>query len=146
MSKDSLIASLISSNYLKTPSIIKAFQKVDRADFVLPEYRGAAHQDHPLPIGFGQTISQPATVAMMLEWLEPKKGQKILDIGCGSGWTTALLSSIVGKKGKVIGIERISELAEMAKKNLIKYPAFHRTSTVMQEDGSKGYLKEASYD
>ena len=123
MTKDSLIESLISQGVLKTLSIVRAFKKVDRADFVLPEYLGAAYEDCPLPIGFGQTISQPFTVALMLEWLAPEKGQKILDIGCGSGWTTALLSSIVGKKGRVVGIERISGLAEFAAQNLSKYPS-----------------------
>lgn len=146
MTKDGLIANLIAAGYLKTPSIIKAFQTVDRADFVLPEYRPQAYVDHPLPIGFGQTISQPLTVAMMLEWLAPKKGQKILDIGCGSGWTTALLASIVGKKGKVIGIERIPQLAEFAKNNLAKYSLLYYGTVIQCADGSKGYAREAPFD
>lgn len=146
MSKESLIANLIASGYLKTPAIIQAFQKVDRADFVLPEYKALAYEDHPLHIGFNQTISQPLTVALMLEWLEPRKGQKILDIGCGSGWTTALLAEIVGKKGKVIGVERIPKLAEFAKSNIAKYPLLQRTSTVVHEDGAKGYGKAAPFD
>ena len=123
----------------------------------MPEYGGVAYEDHALPIGFGQTISQPLTVAMMLEWLQPKPGQKILDIGCGSGWTTALLSSIVGKKGKVIGIERIPELVDFARNNMKKCfmkiastslpaEALAKAGTVVQEDGSKGYAKEAPYD
>ena len=146
MTKDSLIANLIHQGVLKTPSIIKAFQTVDRADFVLPEYRDAAYEDHPLPIGFGQTISQPLTVALMLEWLSPRLGEKILDIGCGSGWTTALLASIVGKKGRVIGIERILELAEFAKINLSKYSTLYYSTAIECRDGTKGHDKEALYD
>ena len=91
-------------------------------DFVLPEYQAQAYEDHPLPIGFGQTISQPYTVALMLEWLAPKQGDKILDIGCGSGWTTALLSSVVGKRGRVIGIERIPRACEVCEIESPKYP------------------------
>lgn len=159
--KASLIASLITGGYLKTPSIIQAFKKVDRADFVRPEYRDAAYEDHPLPIGFGQTISQPLTVALMLEWLAPLPGDRILDIGCGSGWTTALLASIAGKKGRVIGIERISQLAEFAKSNLAKYPLLQHTRLrppeadyggqassvqIISADASVGYEKEAPFD
>ncbi|MCX6796897.1 MAG: protein-L-isoaspartate O-methyltransferase [Candidatus Doudnabacteria bacterium] len=146
MTKDELIAGLISSGYLKTPSIIKAFQTVDRADFVLPKYQDAAYEDHPLPIGFGQTISQPLTVALMLEWLAARPGEKILDVGCGSGWTTALLSSIVGRRGKVIGIERIPELAEFARLNLAKYHALQHNSEIAVANGSKGYKKETPYN
>ncbi len=146
MSNQSLVNSLTEAGYLKTPGIIRAFLEVDRADFVGVTNKDVAYLNQPLPIGFGQTISQPLTVAMMLEWLVPKLGQKILDVGCGSGWTVALLSLIVGKKGKVIGIERISELVEFAKKNLARYPKFQFNSLVVTGDGSQGYRKEAPYD
>ena len=82
-SKDFLIKSLISEGYLKTPRIIEAFHVIDRADFVLPEQKDDAYGNYPLPIGEGQTISQPLTVAFMLELLEPQPGEKILDIGSG---------------------------------------------------------------
>ncbi|GIW66780.1 MAG: hypothetical protein KatS3mg095_0678 [Candidatus Parcubacteria bacterium] len=89
-SNESLVDHLIKSGILKTPSIIEAFLKVDRKNFILPEYFDQAYNDYPLPIGYGQTISQPFTVAFMLELLAPEKGNKVLDIGFGSGWTTCL--------------------------------------------------------
>lgn len=76
-----LINSLIQSGYLKTSEIIRAFEKIKRKDFLLPEYRNEAEIDAPLSIEHGQTISQPSTVAFMLELLQPKTGDKILDVG-----------------------------------------------------------------
>lgn len=95
---EKLINDLISENYLKTPEIIEAFKNIDRADFVLDEYKNEAYVNAPLPIGFGQTISQPLTVAFMMELLRPKAGEKILDVGTGSGWQTAILAHITSKK------------------------------------------------
>ncbi len=95
MTKIELISKLISQGILKTQLIIEAFNKIDRIDFVKEEYKKEAYHDYPLPIDFGQTISQPLTVAFMLELLNPKPGEKILEIGAGSGWLTALLSYCV---------------------------------------------------
>lgn len=97
--------------------IDKAFAKINRLDFVRPEHIDLTDYDAPLPIGFGQTISQPTTVRMMLEWLEPEPGNKILDVGSGSGWTTALLANIVGSKGMVYAVELIPELVEFGRDN-----------------------------
>src|SRR3990170_6021596 len=129
MTKADLIQELIETGYLKTPRIIDAFQNIDRVDFVPEPFKGEAYENYPLSIGFGQTISQPLTVAFMLELLQPKEGEKILDVGAGSGWLSALLAYIVGNPlrqpanggGKIIGIERIPELKEMAEKNISKY-------------------------
>lgn len=144
-SKESLIKSLISDGYLKTPRIIDAFRVIDRVNFVLPRYRHEAYGNYPLPLKDGQTISQPLTVAFMLEVLEPKEGEKILDIGSGSGWTTALLAKIVGRKGQVIGIERIPSLCEFGQKNLGKYFDESRAKIICG-DGTRGYAEEAPYD
>ena len=119
-SQEALIESMIQKGVLRTPRIIETFRQVDRALFVPPELRAYTYEDRPLPIGEGQTISQPSTVAFMLELLQPKEGEEILDIGSGSGWTTALLCSIVGKSGKVIGLERIDELVRFGKDNFGK--------------------------
>lgn len=121
---DQMIKNLIAGGYLKTPSIIDAFKKIDRKDFVPDELKDQAYADYPLPIGFGQTISQPLTVAFMLELLQPKKGNKILDIGSGSGWQTALLSHIVSEgngNGRVYAVDIIKELAAFGEKNVSRY-------------------------
>ncbi len=98
-------------------NIDEAFRVVDRRHFVPDDFISHVDRDVPLPLGFGQTISQPTTVRMMLEWLEPEPGNKILDIGSGSGWTTALLAHIVGTKGQVYAVERIPELVKFGKNN-----------------------------
>ena len=82
-------------------TVQEAFQLVDRKLFLPEEERWRAHLDRPIPIGYGQTNSQPSTVRAMLEWLDAEEGDKILDVGSGSGWTTALLSRLVGKTGEV---------------------------------------------
>lgn len=117
-----LIQELIALGYLKTSAIIEAFQKIDRRDFVPEELKEQAYLNVPLPIGYGQTISQPLTVAFMLELLQPEKGNRILEIGSGSGWQTALLSYIVsGETGKVFAVEVIPELMEFGRRNVSKY-------------------------
>jgi protein-L-isoaspartate(D-aspartate) O-methyltransferase len=121
-SLERLVAHLKNQGVLASERLEQAFLQVDRKDFVLPGDEYAAYQDHPLPIGWGQTISQPYTVAFMLELLDVKKGQSILDIGSGSGWTTALLSRLTGESGRVKGLERIPELVDFGKANLRKYP------------------------
>lgn len=100
-----------------TDLIELAFKAVPRKDFVPNYLQAQSDIDAPLPIGFGQTISQPTTVRLMLEWLEAQAGDKVLDIGSGSGWTTALLSKIVGSEGKVYAVEKIPELVEMGREN-----------------------------
>ena len=130
-----------------TPEITQAFSAIHREDFVPPDMKELASLDEALPIASGQTISQPYTVAFMLEKLRPKKGQKILDIGSGSGWTTALLAHIVGSSGKVIGIEILPELAAVGKGNVAKYNFIEKGIVEMIcADGKHGYEKEAPYD
>jgi protein-L-isoaspartate(D-aspartate) O-methyltransferase len=95
----------------------EAFQSVRRADFVTAELREEADVGTPLPIGFGQTISQPTTVKLMLSWLDVMPGDEVLDVGSGSGWTTALLAHIVGPRGIVYAVERIPELVKFGRNN-----------------------------
>lgn len=122
----------------------KALENVNRANFVLPEYLESAFLDIPLPIGEGQTISQPTTVRMMLEWLDAQRGDKVLDIGSGSGWTTALLANIVGKAGKVYAVERIEKLKEFGEKNCQR--AGIKNAKFYLADSEIGLKKFAPYD
>jgi len=115
-----LVDQLIDKKVLKTPRIVEAFKVVHRKFFLLEQIAESVGLDVPLPIGGGQTNSQPYTVAFMLELLSPKQGQKVLDIGFGSGWTSALLAHIVGRKGKVYAFEVVRELYEFGKKNIEK--------------------------
>ncbi len=140
-----LVDSLIEGGWLKTPRIIEAFRKIKRVDFLPDDIKDLAEMNEALPIGYSQTISQPLVVAFMLELLEPKEGEKILDIGSGSGWTSALLGEIVGEKGKVIAIEIIPELKEFGEKNIAKYNFIEKGIVeFVCADGSKGYPNIAS--
>ena len=121
-SKKSLLDHLLTEvKILTSNSLKRALLAIDRKDFISEDYYPEAYEDYPLPIGYGQTISQPSTVAFMLELLDIKKGNEVLDIGSGSGWTTALISSMTGEKGSVLGIERIPELSTLGKVNISKY-------------------------
>lgn len=145
----SIVDSLIKDGWLKTPKIIEAFRKIKREDFLPDDIKNLAELNEALPIGFSQTISQPLTVAFMLELLQPESGDKILDIGAGSGWASTLLGFIVrhSASGKVIAIEIIPELAEFGRKNTEKY-GFIKNGAIefICADGSKGFEKEAPYD
>lgn len=116
---------LIAKGVLKSPHIIQAFRDIHRVDFMPEDERPLAEVDEPFPIGEGQTISQPYTVAFMLELLQPKPGQYILDVGFGSGWQSALLAHIVTNNkqtaGRVFAIERLVNVCAFGKKNIAKY-------------------------
>ncbi|MDP2966972.1 MAG: protein-L-isoaspartate O-methyltransferase [bacterium] len=142
-----LVEELIKEGWLKTPEVISAFKKIKRVDFLPEDLKDLAELNEALPISYGQTISQPLVVAFMLELLEPKEGEKILDIGSGSGWTSALLGEIVGPLGKVIAIDIVPELVEFGKKNVGKYNFLEKGIVeFICADGSKGYEKEAPFD
>jgi len=139
-----LVEHLISVGALKTPRIIEAFKKTPRHLFVREDYLSHAYDDIPLPTFNGQTISQPYTVAIMTEALDPKPGNKILEIGSGSGYQAALLARCVGLKAKVITIELEAKLVEFSKKNLER--AKVKNVKIIKWDGKEGYEKEAPYD
>lgn len=103
-------------------AVDRAFEAVHRADFLPPGLRAAAGADQALKIGYGQTNSQPSTVRDMLYLLEVRPGDRVLDVGCGSGWTTALLGVLVGTAGRVDGVEIIPELVAWGRQNLAGYP------------------------
>lgn len=118
-----LVSDLVSKGVLKSKSIEQALGAVDRIDFVPEKLSALAYEDEALSIGHGQTISQPYTVVFMLELLEVKEGQRVMDVGYGSGWQTTLLSHLVGKQGSVYAFEIIEELCKFGKNNIEKYPA-----------------------
>ena len=97
--------------------IDQAIIKVERCHFMPASCHHMAGQDTPFPIGYGQTISQPTTVRHMMFWLAPNTGQTILDVGSGSGWSTAILAYLVGPKGMVYGVERIPQLKKLGENN-----------------------------
>ncbi|OGZ24902.1 MAG: protein-L-isoaspartate O-methyltransferase [Candidatus Nealsonbacteria bacterium RIFCSPLOWO2_01_FULL_43_32] len=139
-----LIDNLIEQGWLKTPNIIQAFKKIKRVDFLPRDSKNLAELNEALPLGYNQTISQPLVVAFMLEQLKPELNDKILDVGSGSGWTSALLGEIVGLKGKVIALETIKEIKEFGEKNAARYHGGQ--VQFILADGSKGYAKEAPFD
>lgn len=109
---------MIESGALRSPRVVDAFMSVDRKIFVPDEFLPDSYGDYPLPIGEGQTISQPSTVAFMLELLGAKPGDVVLDIGSGSGYSSAVLSRIVGDDGFVVGLERVPRLVIYARGKL----------------------------
>ena len=122
MDKEQLLKRLEhETKVFQNEKIKEAFTHIDRADFVDEDYKVEAYEDYALPIGFGQHILQPTTMAFMLELLDPQEGERILDVGSGSGFSTALLGYMVGNEGEVFGIELIPELAKKGEQHIQKY-------------------------
>jgi protein-L-isoaspartate(D-aspartate) O-methyltransferase len=122
-SLENLISRLVRDGILKSETIEKALLEVDRALFVTPSAKNYAYADIPLPIAEGQTISQPTTVVFMLELLSLKSGDKVLDIGAGSGWTSCLLGEIVRKNGEVFAYEINNVVGNFGTTNIKKFGA-----------------------
>jgi protein-L-isoaspartate(D-aspartate) O-methyltransferase len=121
--------------------ILKAFEEVKREEFIDGRLKDEAYIDGPLPIGHGQTISQPTTVIFMINALELKKEDIVLEIGAGSGYNAALIARLCKK---VYTVERISELVENAKKNLEK--AGIKNVEIIEGDGTLGLKEKAPFD
>src|SRR3954447_19953996 len=100
--------------------VADAMDAVPRTGFLPGNARSRAGFDGPLLIGHGQTSSQPRTVAAMLELLDVRRGHRVLDVGSGSAWTTALLAELTGPTGSVIGVELVPELARWGGENLAR--------------------------
>ena len=156
---EELIKLLEKDGYLNKTAIIEAFKHIDRKDFVPEEFKSEAYKNEALSIGNNQTISQPLVVAFMLELLDLQSGDKVLEIGTGSGWKTALMAYILtnGKEEinktpiniscSIISIERIKDLYEIAKKNISKYSQEIQDSMkLILGDASIGYKESAPYD
>ena len=138
-----LIASLVRSGEIRTEAVRQAFLRVPREEFVRPEDRRDAYADTPLPIGEGQTISAPSMIAIMLEEATLRPGERVLEIGTGSGYHAALLAALVGPD-HVVSLERIPVLAALGRRNLdgVGFDAV----TLVTGDGSLGYPPRAPYD
>jgi protein-L-isoaspartate(D-aspartate) O-methyltransferase len=121
--------------------VLAAMAAVPRHEFVSDDLQNQAYADHPLPIGYGQTISQPYIVALMTELLELKKTDRVLEVGTGSGYQAAILSKIVAE---VYTVEIIEALAREASQRLARlgYDNVHAT----QGDGYYGWQEHAPYD
>lgn len=121
-----------------------AFDVVARADFLPPKVKPYADLDRALAIGHDATNSQPWTVRYMLEHLDPQPGNKVLDLGSGSGWTTALLAYLVGERGTVIGVDVVPELVQMGRAHM--NDRFPWARFELAEDGVLGWPQEAPFD
>ncbi|HPY59379.1 MAG TPA: protein-L-isoaspartate(D-aspartate) O-methyltransferase [Methanospirillum sp.] len=139
--REEMVNQQILARGIKDPLVLQAMRTVPRHLFVPAPYSREAYQDYPLPIGDGQTISQPYIVAVMTELLSPARGDRILEIGAGSGYQAAVLAAC---GATVISIERIPAVAELAKKNLAN--AGVRNVQVLCLDGTMGYPEMAPYD
>jgi len=121
-------------------AVLKAMETVPRHLFVPTEYLDQAYEDHPLPIGYGQTISQPYIVALMTEYLKIKPGDRVLEIGTGSGYQAAILAQL---GAEVYSVEIVPELAQAADQRL---KSLGYNVTVKQDDGYFGWEAHAPFD
>lgn len=149
---DKLVDSLAKQGVLRTPKVISAMRAVPRIKFLSPDSQSYDAVDTPLPIGFGQTISAPHMVSIMNEALQLEVGQKILEVGAGSGWHAATIAEIIAPKGTprsewghVYTVEIVKGLAETARKNIMNAGYGDRV-TIIMGDGSKGYPEKAPFD
>ncbi|HCM25725.1 MAG TPA: protein-L-isoaspartate(D-aspartate) O-methyltransferase [Treponema sp.] len=123
--------------------VIAAMRALDRASFLTAEGRLYAYADEPIEIGFGQTCSQPSMVAFMLDLLDPRPGNKILEVGAGSGWAAALAAVLSAPGGRVWAMEILPELAAFGRANCA---SFGERVTFLEADGSSGLSVMAPFD
>ena len=124
--------------------VLEAMNRVKRHLFVPPELRDQAYGDYPLPIGGGQTISAPHMVAMMCEYLKLEKGDKVLEIGAGSGYHAAVIAELIGTEGRVYTVERLPLLVDFSTRNL--RDAGYKNVVVVSGDGTLGLPEHAPFD
>lgn len=139
--RQNMVETQLRARGIRDERLLRAMATVPRHEFVEPRYRDQAYEDHPLPIGAGQTVSQPYIVALMLEILQLEPSSKVLEIGTGSGYLTALLARL---SAHVYSVERHSQLAREAEDTLSRLG--FSNITVLVGDGSKGLPEHAPFD
>jgi protein-L-isoaspartate(D-aspartate) O-methyltransferase len=139
--RERMVQSQLRARGIKDERVLTAMAKVPRHEFVTDLYRAQVYEDHPLPIAEGQTISQPYIVALMLEALALTAGDKVLEIGTGSGYATALLAELTAQ---VVSIERHAALADQARE-LLGRQGYSNVKVIVR-DGSQGFAECAPYD
>jgi protein-L-isoaspartate(D-aspartate) O-methyltransferase len=139
--RESMVNSQLRARGIIDSRVLDAILRVPRHEFVADSSRDAAYEDHPLPIGEGQTISQPYVVAVMLELLQFTGNEKVLEVGTGSGYVTALLSHLAAQ---VFSLERYADLAATAADTLARLG--YTNVRVLTGDGSLGFAHEAPFD
>jgi protein-L-isoaspartate(D-aspartate) O-methyltransferase len=139
--REEMVKTQIENRGIKDSATLAAMRKVPRHSFVSSNQAANAYDDNPLPIGYGQTISQPYIVAYMTEIVKPKPGQKVLEIGTGSGYQAAILAGIVNKVYTVEIIEELGKQASTRLKNLN-----YKNVEVKIADGYHGWKEYAPYD
>lgn len=139
--RNAMVSDQIAARGIDSEEVLSAMRKVPRHEFVPADMIPLAYQDHPLPIGYGQTISQPYIVGLMTQSLDPSAGQKILEIGTGSGYQAAILAEL---GVEVYTIEIIPELAEQAARRLERQ-AYTNVNT-LNADGYFGWEEYAPFD
>lgn len=139
-----LVEGLKKNKYVRSNAVEKAMLSVPREVFIPEEKKASAYIDRPIDIGSGQTISAPHMIAIMTEVMQLSSGQKVLEVGTGSGYHAAVVSHIVGKQGHVYSVERYEHLAEVARQRLGKSNI--ENVSVVVGDGSLGLEEFAPYD
>ena len=139
--RDCMVAEQIEPRGVTDPRVLQAMREVPRERFVDPDYADQAYEDRPLPIAEGQTISQPFIVALMAQAAEIKPGDRVLEIGSGSGYGAAVLSQLAGR---VWSIERHPRLARMAGSRIAELG--RANVTVLRADGTNGWPPAAPFD
>ena len=139
--RDAMVEQQIEARGISDPATLEAMRSVPRHEFLPLRLREEAYGDYPLPIGHGQTISQPYIVAFMTEAIRPQPGEKILEVGAGSGYQAAVLAQM---GAEVYTMEIVAPLAEMARQTLDRLG--YRSAQVKHGDGYRGWPEHAPYD
>jgi protein-L-isoaspartate(D-aspartate) O-methyltransferase len=139
--RQNMVATQLRARGIRDERLLKAMADVPRHQFVEARYRDQAYEDHPLPIGAGQTVSQPYIVALMLELLRLDSSSKVLEIGTGSGYQTAVLAEVVAH---IYSVERHAQLAHEAQERLSRLGLTN--VSVLVGDGSHGLAEYAPFD